>query len=221
MPKRGLLIAIEGIDGSGKSSLALALKGHLEGRGLPVVLTKEPTDGEWGRRIKSLPLVGEERMEKGEEPSSLFSLHPSPPLEELRLFVEDRKEHVRQVIRPALEAGKVVITDRYYLSTIAYQGALGIDTEEIRRVNEEFAPRPDLVLLLTLSPEMGMARIKENRRLDRFERERYLKRVDEIYSALAESEPYIRRLDAGRPFDEVVERALYCIDELFKRSSSP
>src|SRR3990172_628978 len=103
--KKGLLVVIEGIDGSGKSTLAAALKEYLQGRGIPVVASKEPTDGFWGKRIKSLRYMGE--MENGD------AQRPVTPREELELFINDRKEHVEKVIKPALKEKKLVLLDRY------------------------------------------------------------------------------------------------------------
>ena len=81
------------------------------------------------------------------------------PEEELALFLKDRRENVARNIRPALRAGRIVVLDRYYFSTIAYQGAKGLDPERIRRLNERFAPKPDLVFILDLGAGDGLARI--------------------------------------------------------------
>ena len=112
---RGRLIAFEGIDGSGKSTQLVALEAALRADGRDVVSTREPTDGSWGRRIRAMARSGA-RVEAAEE---------------LRWFVEDRREHVASLIRPALAAGRVVLTDRYYLSTVAYQGARGLDPQQL------------------------------------------------------------------------------------------
>ncbi|HSH14189.1 MAG TPA: dTMP kinase, partial [Desulfurivibrionaceae bacterium] len=131
MSRRGLLIAVEGIDGTGKSSQVRLLAETLKGKGYPVVVTREPTDGPYGRQIRSFFLKRQQLS----------------PEAELELFMNDRRQHVRELVAPALAAGEIVITDRYYLSTAAYQGAAGRDPEEIMTANEAFAPVPDLVLL--------------------------------------------------------------------------
>jgi dTMP kinase len=102
----GFLLVIEGVDGAGKSTVVQKLLEHCRERAIPCVASKEPTDGAWGRRLRESAQSGRLSLE-----------------EELELFLKDRAEHVEQLIRPALEAGKVVILDRYYLSTAAYQGA--------------------------------------------------------------------------------------------------
>ena len=81
--------------------------------------------------------------------------------EEMDLLLKDRREHVDQVIQPALDEEKVVILDRYYFSTAAYQGARGADPEIILSRNEAFAPQPDLLVILDVSPQTGLQRIRE------------------------------------------------------------
>lgn len=84
---------------------------------------------------------------------------PEEALVTLEAFIEDRKEHVAELIEPALERGALVILDRYYLSTATYQGARGLDASDILRANEAFAPRPDLIVIIELAPEAALARI--------------------------------------------------------------
>jgi dTMP kinase len=140
----GVLIAFEGIDGSGKSTQAAMLGEWLKGQGREVVLTKEPTTGPWGQKIRQ----------------SFFTERLSPQAE-LECFVNDRKEHVASLITPALERGAVVIVDRYYYSTVAYQGARGLDPGQVLQMNEAFAPRPDLVFLVDLDPRIALERIQK------------------------------------------------------------
>ncbi len=139
---RGRLIALEGIDGSGKSThLKLAARALRE-KGFEVTELKEPTGGQWGERIRWL--------RQGDVTGR----------EEVELFLKDRQEDVQHNIKPALEAGKTVLIDRYYFSTMAYQGARGIDVEEIRKLNEEFAPVPDLVKSLMCRWMWGLNALK-------------------------------------------------------------
>jgi len=185
--QRGLLLAFEGIDGTGKSTQINLLAATLGGMGLPVVITREPTDGVYGRQIRAL-----------------FSRRDTlSPGDELDLFMADRREHVREVIEPALLAGRIVLTDRYYLSTVAYQGANGQDPEAIMTANEIFAPVPDLVLLLSMTPAQGIHRIRALRGevLNDFEQEEVLSRVAAIFAGL--DRPYIARIDAAAPLTEV------------------
>ncbi|MEW6594845.1 MAG: dTMP kinase [Thermodesulfobacteriota bacterium] len=185
--RRGLLIAFEGIDGTGKSTQIRLLAERLRGEGLPVLATREPTDGLYGRRIREL-----------------FTNRASvTPEEELALFVADRREHVDQVIAPALGRGTIVLTDRYYFSTAAYQGALGHDPQAIIARNEEFAPVPDLVVLLTAAPAVGIHRVQKFRQetLNDFEQEQGLARVAAIFDGL--ERPFIRRIAAEQPVEAV------------------
>lgn len=188
----GRLIVMEGLDGVGKTTQAQLLAANLRRRGWPVVLTQEPTAGPFGQRIRQL------RRGRRQEVT---------PREELALFLADRREHVQQVILPALAAGKIVIADRYYYSSMAYQGALGLDPGEIAAQHDRFAPEPDLVILLELSPG------ERNRRLaqrgtapDSFEEAGYLAKVKAIYDRL--HLPQLCRIDASGSETEVQARIL-------------
>jgi dTMP kinase len=186
--KKGLLIVLEGIDGAGKSTQAGRLLRKLRALGCEAVSYREPTRGKWGRAIK--------RMAK-----TAGSLTPQ---EELDLFVKDRRENVRKNIKPALSGKKVAILDRYYFSTIAYQGAKGIDPAYIRRLNERFAVKPDLVFILDIEAGRGLGRIQNRKRKDLlFERERYLARVRKIFGGFR-GRKFIH-LDAARPKEELSE----------------
>ena len=167
--RRGLLIVLEGIDGSGKTTQARSLLARLRRRGFRAAFFREPTRGRWGREIKH-------------QAARADSLTPE---EELDLFVRDRRENVERNLGPALAAGKVVVLDRYYFSTIAYQGAKGIDPGRIRRLNEAFAVRPDLVIVLDVGAGEGLGRIAGRKTRDElFEREDYLVRVAKIFRGL-------------------------------------
>jgi dTMP kinase len=166
----GLLIAFEGIDGTGKTTQVRMLCEALKDLHCDVVQTREPTDGRYGKQIRML-----------------YKCRDSvTPEKELELFLADRGEHVEQVINPALLAGRIVVTDRYYYSTAAYQGAMGNDPELIIRRNEEFAPVPDLVFLLEAPVKTGIHRVEKLRRedLNDFEQEDTLTRVSVIFSQL-------------------------------------
>ncbi|HJW88042.1 MAG TPA: dTMP kinase, partial [Dehalococcoidia bacterium] len=175
---RGFLLALEGVDGSGKSTQAQLLAVSLRQQGREVVLTQEPTNGPVGQRLRRY-LQGPTRN--------------LTPQEELDLFLADRREHVELVIKPALTAGRIVITDRYYYSTVAYQGALGLDPGEILAANEAFAPRPDLVFLLILPVSQALARVKGPRQVS--ELPLNLERVAAIYDSLEGS--HFQRVDAS------------------------
>ena len=163
---RGMLFVFEGIDGSGKSTQIQMLKTILEDRGLKVVDFREPSQSPWGQEIK----------EKAARPDSLS------PEEELQLFVEDRKDNVQKNLRPALAENKIVLLDRYYFSTMAYQGAKGLDVERIRVMNESFAIPPDLVFILDMDAEKALYRIRDRKNRDLlFERLDYLIEVRKIF----------------------------------------
>lgn len=165
-----MLIVFEGIDGAGKSTQASLLADKLKKNGFSVILTSEPTDGPLGQKIRQLKT----RL---------------TPLEEMKLFTEDRKGHVRDVILPALKEGKIVVCDRYLYSSAAYQGALGIDPFAIMETNLEFAPRPDITFFLDLSIENAFNRIIQNRGapLSPYETRGNLKKVREIYFIIRDS----------------------------------
>lgn len=197
----GFLLVLEGIDGSGKSTLMRALAAHLRARGLAVVTSREPTDGPHGTALRQSAKAGRLSLE-----------------DELELFLKDRAQHVTELIRPALNRGDIVILDRYYLSSAAYQGARGADPQEIILMNEAFAPRPDLVLLLDLDPLSGSGRIlRRGDQLDDFEAVTYQARVRDIFLSLAQ--PYIRRLDAARAPDEVFGDAARELESALSQSA--
>ena len=190
---RGRLVALEGLDGSGKSTQVPALAAALRERGHDVVATREPTDSEFGRRIRAMARSGE-----------LVA-----PEEELRWFVEDRRDHVARVIAPALAAGRCVLTDRYYLSTVAYQGARGLDWRAILAASEAEFPIPDLALVFEIAPEQGLERVRARfgtAAEPAFERADYLARVGEILTAIERD--YVVRIDATGSEAEVRAKAI-------------
>lgn len=181
MKNQGFLFVIEGIDGAGKSTQARMLLRKLRARGIDAVSLREPTRGRWGREIRG----------KAKQAGSLT------PVQELDLFLRDRRENVDKNIRPGLESGRVIILDRYYFSTVAYQGAKGLDPARIRRLNERFAPKPDLVFILDLPAARGLERIEGRKSRDLlFEREGYLRKVRRIFRSFQGTR--FAHLDAGR-----------------------
>lgn len=180
-----LFIVIEGIDGTGKSTQVRLLADWLRSQGREVITSREPTDGPWGRMARN---SGNVRLSAEEE---------------LQLFLKDRAEHVEQLIQPALDAGKVVILDRYYFSTMAYQGCRGFDPAEIRKRNEAFAPVPDLLFILDLEVDAALARIGARGDIaNEFEKRENLLRCREIFLTLKD-EPFVHVIDTNRSPDEV------------------
>ncbi len=192
MLKKGILIAIEGIDGAGKSTQAKILKEKLKNKGFPVLLLKEPTTSRWGKKIKEL----------SKKKNSIN------PRKELELFVKDRKYNVKSNIIPALKSKKIVIIDRYYISTIAYQGARGIDKEFIKETNEKFAPKPDITIILDIEPGESLSRIKREKEF-LFEEENFLKEVRKNFLETKINNTYV--IDAKLGIEEISKR----IEKLF------
>jgi dTMP kinase len=191
---KGVLIAIEGIDGAGKTTQAERIASCLSATGLPVLRTKEPTDGPWGRKLRASAHSGRLSAQ-----------------EELALFVSDRKEHIQNVIGPALSSGKIVIVDRYYFSTVAYQGARGVSTEEILRLNEDFAPQPDLLVFLDVDPVVGLQRIfGRGDKGNHFEEEVTLQAAANVFRAMAF--PFMLRISGTLPAEEIT---LAVLDRLY------
>ena len=186
----GWLTVLEGIDGTGKTTQARLLHETLQARGFDALLSREPTTGRWGQMLRDSATTGRLSLE-----------------EEIDAFIRDRQEHVERTILPALRAGKIVIIDRYYFSSMAYQGARGHDPEDIRRRNEAFAPEPDLLLILDAPPETGLERIqRRGDRANEFEAAEALKKTRAIFRSI--DKPYSFLLDARQPLVKVRELIL-------------
>ena len=188
-PPHGLFIVLEGIDGTGKSTQAKQLAEWFREQGREVVASREPTDGPWGTKIRATAATG--RLS---------------PAEALDYFLRDRREHVEQLIAPALAAGKVVILDRYYFSTMAYQGSRGVDPEEIRRQNEVFAPVPDLLFILDVDVDTALTRIGgRGDTANEFEKHESLAKCREVFLSLA-GEPFVHVIPTDEKPEAVQDR---------------
>jgi dTMP kinase len=197
MTGTGLLISVEGIDGTGKTTQVQLLKKWFEAHGRKAIVLKEPTQGPYGKEIAMRASAGA----------------LNDPDEELRLFMLDRMEDVREHILPALEEGKVVIMDRYYQSNMAYQGARGIDVNKIKEANERFAPAPGLIIVLDIDPGRSLARVKARKNLvGHFENEAYLEKAREIFLRIG-GEPNAVVIDADAPVEEVHRRIVRAVEE--------
>jgi len=174
-------VAVEGIDGSGKSTV-IGLLAEMLPR---VYVTKEPSDGPIGRLIREWALRG-------------GSIDPHV---DALLFAADRIEHYRREIEPKLRENFLVVTERYVESSIAYQGAAGVSIEFVKYINS-LVPRPDLTIILDVDPEIAIARITRRGGIEKFEHVSFLRRVREIYLRRAEEEGY-PVVDASRPPDVV------------------
>ena len=197
---RGLLIVFEGIDGTGKSTQCGKLAELLDEKEIANISLAEPTRGKWGMKIRQLLTEGRNGVS---------------PTEELAWFINDRKEDVELNINPALKEGKVVLMDRYYFSTAAYQGALGFDPQEIREDNEKFAPIPDRVLIFHNSPEKSLKRIESSREgKSSFEKRDYLIEVQNIFKNFTGSN--IRFVSSDATLEKVHKEVLNEVQDLFE-----
>lgn len=197
-----MFITLEGIEGSGKTTQIKNICRFLENKGHDCVITREPGGTKIGKKIRSILLDPES---KGME-----------PMAELLLYFSDRVQHVKKLINPALSAGKTVICDRYFDATMVYQGyARGLDVKLIARLHELVLEglKPDITILLDLSPEIGLSRAWEqidngSRAGDetRFEKEAlsFHQKIRAGYLELARLEPQrFRVIDASRGKNKV------------------
>lgn len=201
--RRGILIAVEGIDGAGKTTQVDLLSRAFDNASEPFVSSKEPTDGKWGKLLRESAQNGRMTLD-----------------DELNAFIEDRKEHVANLIQPSLDEGIIVILDRYFYSTIAYQGARGKDVGELDRMMREIAPTPDVVFLVDVDPNVGVSRIS-NSRLEipnEFEDAKYLADVRKIFNQLAKSNSEICTIDGHKDIAGVQKAiADYLLDGVIKK----
>ncbi|MBL8385340.1 MAG: dTMP kinase [Burkholderiales bacterium] len=204
MMGRGRFITFEGLDGAGKSTHVEATAERLRAQGREVVVTREPGGTALGEKLREL-LLG--------EPMHLET--------ETLLMFAARREHLAQVIEPALARGAWVVCDRFTDATRAYQGGgRGVDAEKIEVLARWVHPhtQPDLTVLFDLPPTAAMARLANARTLDRFESEKaeFHRRVRESYLALAARDPgRFRVIDAGlnvREIEKLLDNILvsYC-----------
>ncbi|MFH0994475.1 MAG: dTMP kinase [Pseudomonadota bacterium] len=197
-----MFITLEGIEGSGKSTQILHVVDFLNGLGLKCIMTREPGGTRIGRKIRSILL----------DPESA-TMNPAA---ELLLYTADRVQHIQEIILPMIESGGIVICDRYFDATLAYQGvARGLDMTLIQDLHKLICRnlKPDLTFLLDLSPDTGLLRawkqLKSGSRMDtesRFENETlaFHERVRTGYLAIAEKEPErFRIIDASQSADQV------------------
>lgn len=179
----------EGIDGTGKSTQIDLLARYLRARGLEVETDFEPTRGPWGMKVREAALSGERLSVE----------------DEIECLLQDRREHVRGFIEPALAAGKWVLLDRYYLSMMAYQGASGANVEQLREMNEEFATIPDVAFWLDIPVEQALQRMNaRGNGHDAFEREDFLSAVAGVYSGM--EMPWLHRIEADGTVTDVQQR---------------
>ena len=202
---RGIFITIEGPDGSGKSTQVQRLFKYLQGKGYEIVLTREPGGTSVGEQIRSV-LLNPENNEMG------FKT-------EVLLYAASRAQHLEEVIIPSLKEGKIVISDRFVDSSIAYQGYgrnldLSLVVEINKLVVEDYLP--DLTIFLDLPVEVGLARIRKNQKsMDRLEQEAvaFHEQVYQGFKKLALDEERIKTISANTSEDIIFTHIIKLVEE--------
>jgi dTMP kinase len=203
---RGRFISLEGGEGAGKSTQVKALASALEDRGIPVLVTREPGGSSGAEAIRELLLTGDEER--------------WGPRAEALLFAAARADHVEKTIRPALDSGRWVLSDRFLDSSLAYQGgALELGIEQVRAINAFGLDGcfPDRTIVLALAEGGARARARDNEESDRIggRPAGYHQKVDLAFRLIAAEEPdRVKLIDASGPADEVTRRLLDAIEDL-------
>ncbi|WXG40126.1 MAG: dTMP kinase [Candidatus Freyarchaeum deiterrae] len=196
---KGKLIVLEGIDGAGTTTHSSKLMNWMKSKNYKVAVTAEPTDGTIGKIIRNY----------------LRSGGGSPTVHAL-LFAADRAEHIENVVKPLINEGVIIISDRYVESSIVYQAAEGVDVEWIQTINR-FAIEPDLTILLDVDPEVSLARKKEVR--DAFENVKFLREVRRIYLERARAKEY-PIIDTNRPTETVHRDIVRCVEHFLLKAQN-
>jgi dTMP kinase len=199
MGKRGIFICVEGLDGCGKTTQTKLLVRRLRKKGYDVTYTAEPSRGEIGSFIKKYCLHGMKRV------SSVV---------EALLFAADRFVHVEKEVIPALDEGKLVVSDRYVYSSLAYQGAAGLDVKWIETINEH-AMRPDLAIFIDVEPETVIQRLKPKKSvMEKLETQR---EVQEVYMKFVEKGGLVR-INGNKSKGEVADDILRVVLRFLAKS---
>ena len=196
--ERGFFLVLEGIDGSGKTTIAHKLKEKYERRGKHVLITREPTDYELGKYIRKYL-------------NTVTSRERDPVFEAL-IFAADRALHIRRRILPHIERGYLVISDRYFYSSLAYQSINGIDFSWVLEVNK-YMLIPNLAIFLDVTPDDAIKRIHHARNV--FEKKRFLEKVYNTYLEMVKRGMLIK-VDGNKNISEVVEEISLLIDDRWK-----
>lgn len=196
----GKLIVVEGIDGAGKTTISQGIAESLKNRGFNVIWSCEPTlDSPYASLLR-------EKLKGGIK----------DPKELKKLFLEDRRWHVENLIIPKLEEGYIVVLDRYYLSTVTYQGSQGFRVKDLLVENETLAPLPDLVLYLDLPIEIALKRINQReKKLSVFEKREFLERVCELYQKILPLFNFTK-IRTERNLEEVLDEVIKFLDHKLK-----
>lgn len=207
---KGLFIVMEGPDGSGKTTQINLLKEYLEEAGYECLITREPGGTVIGEEVRQLILNPEHKE--------------MSPVTEMLLYAASRAQLVHEVIGPALEEGKIVISDRFVDSSIVYQGIarkLGISTVSAVNAPGIGIYRPDGIFFIDLSEEEGLRRKKEQKNLDRMEQEGidFHHMVSEGYRKVLSGRPEVMKIDGGRSIDTIQKKIRDHVDELLKKKN--
>lgn len=197
-PYPGLFVVFEGPDGSGQTTQAELLSCYLMSKGMSVVLTEEPTeDSKEGQRIRRI-------LTKQEAPIKAFAFQ--------LLFIEDRRQHLKNLIIPALQSGQTVVGDRYILSTPAYGGAAGRDMDWLLYLNHSFI-FSNIVFILDVPVDVCLRRIRRRGEgFEYFERAQMLTQVAENYKILAARYPNVHLIDGDRSRQSIAEDVRKVVD---------
>ena len=207
---KGLFIVMEGPDGSGKTTQINLLKEYLEEAGYECLITREPGGTVIGEEVRQLILNPEHKE--------------MSPVTEMLLYAASRAQLVHEVIGPALEEGKIVISDRFVDSSIVYQGIarkLGISTVSAVNAPGIGIYRPDGIFFIDLSEAEGLRRKKEQKNLDRLEQEGidFHHMVSEGYRKVLSGRPEVMKIDGGRSIDTIQKKIRNHVDELLKKKN--
>lgn len=202
----GLFIVVEGIDGSGKSEIIKMLHNYLfsKNKKFRILTTREPTNGKFGSQIREML-----RNEKDPQSSSQILME---------LFVKDRRDHLNYTIEPFLKSTNehetnIVLCDRYYYSTIAFQGAQGLDMKELIEKNGEFR-KPDVAFILDVEPETALKRI-EGREKEKFEKLEFMKKIRANFLKLPELlKDNIKIMDSNKAINELFKDIRKEVDKI-------
>jgi dTMP kinase len=205
---KNLFIVFDGMDGCGKSTHLSKLHHYLftKDKRIRILSTREPTYGKFGRKIRDM-----------------LAAHTDPLSDSdklLKLYVDDREEHVETLIKPFLKKKddniSIVICDRYYYSTIAYQSAQGIDMKKTIGLNKGFL-KPDLALILDVDPETALKRISGERAIEKFEKLDFMKKLRENFYSLKDelSDPLVY-IDTSGTQEETFERIRKAVDKVLE-----
>lgn len=193
---QGTFVVIDGPDGAGTSTHAAALVKGLTTQGKKALLTAEPTNGPVGKLLRTLL--------KAKKPLDHHMLQ--------LLFCADRAQHIADVIRPALQQGRIVVSDRYVPSTLAYGLAGGLDRGWLKLITTEFR-RPDLTIFLLPPFATSFERVEARKGRDAFEQRQFQQQVHANYKRLSEEDISILRIDSSAPRQQIADQIMLAVLE--------